>query len=955
MKNFFLLFLLIYAIIDVQNSYSQDSSLLCGMREDSLPTSVRETLKKLPNLMRARTKKISATEMRVCRLAIDIDSYTWQQSGYDSLELIKTLHETVSTCSKQFEDQISVRLVISYVTIFKDPSTDPYRNATGAYSYYLSLLNLPPPQVEFDKRIVLFTRPTSDYSGWAPYGGRLSSAMLDSPPIIMHELGHSFGSPHTHSCEWPGGPIDFCSPLEGGPCYDGSMEVRSRPASLMSYCDLVVNIHPLCQAVMEEHAKMNFQSIKSTPTTVVLPNQAIISPSLYVPWAASYHALSYEVMYATLENFQEAQIIETHVNGIALGKIKAGNRFYIRIRSKNTLGVSAWSNTRLIDISNLMLQAPILRKPDHQSIVTGQQRLEFEPVIGATAYEIHLTTANDVKFNGFIKEITQNTFFDFDSFFDTFRWRVRALFGGIPGPWSQVRLFSCNASLKNGLTLPFDPVTDMALLSFPFRYSPPRFNTIVRVTVSTKIDMSDPLFDKTYQQTSNQFSDLVNGLPANQQLYFRVREVNLGNERLPEGTLVNFIQSFRTGALRLDPRIEFMVSHSPEIFAKNPITLALSDNHLWFRSYNTGYIQLSLNDLKYQIHNRENTKGLIGVSRADASVYGDKEGNISFLNDGINGSIRIIRLNGETVNSTATVQEFVTLRSFYAFNSDNDICWNNKKISQLRHNELDKTLFEAERNGFIFDVKVNGDLIYILYINNDQQRNEIVTIRSDGTIMQRYYSQQNSYLKDQFRQFDVDLSGEIWIRQEATNGTTSIVSIKGENFRMFQEKDILGAGQHITSLFVSRANRVYIIATGNSSQVYRLEKSGEWKEIGPVLPFQIFGDQLWVDRLENFWISSQYGLVLVKSGDPVLSIEPEPEYVLKLYPNPSSDKLRLEYSKALWKPSHFYITDIKGRTIASYFVTEKQSEIDIRTLPFGVYIIWTEMNNKKVTGRFFKY
>lgn len=54
--------------------------------------------------------------------------------------------------------------------------------------------------------------------------------------IVTHELGHNFGSNHTHWCGWPGGAIDDCYPVEGG-CSPGPSP-GTNGGTIMSYCHL---------------------------------------------------------------------------------------------------------------------------------------------------------------------------------------------------------------------------------------------------------------------------------------------------------------------------------------------------------------------------------------------------------------------------------------------------------------------------------------------------------------------------------------------------------------------------------------------------------------------------------------------------------------------------------------------------------------------------------------------
>ncbi len=54
--------------------------------------------------------------------------------------------------------------------------------------------------------------------------------------VVTHELGHNFGSHHTHWCGWPGGPIDNCVAVDDGPCSPGPTPTNG--GTIMSYCHL---------------------------------------------------------------------------------------------------------------------------------------------------------------------------------------------------------------------------------------------------------------------------------------------------------------------------------------------------------------------------------------------------------------------------------------------------------------------------------------------------------------------------------------------------------------------------------------------------------------------------------------------------------------------------------------------------------------------------------------------
>ncbi|MFT6808187.1 MAG: subtilisin-like proprotein convertase family protein [Saprospiraceae bacterium] len=82
-----------------------------------------------------------------------------------------------------------------------------------------------------------------------PYGisADINSAVLPSYAAnsvevltFVHELGHNFGSPHTHSCSWGTGnnlAIDDCAAQDNGPCGVVAPVTDAIRGTIMSYCN----------------------------------------------------------------------------------------------------------------------------------------------------------------------------------------------------------------------------------------------------------------------------------------------------------------------------------------------------------------------------------------------------------------------------------------------------------------------------------------------------------------------------------------------------------------------------------------------------------------------------------------------------------------------------------------------------------------------------------------------
>lgn len=141
-----------------------------------------------------------------------------------------------------FENE-NVNMVLWGVRIWDTP--DPYQNLQGGMQVFNDFTDRMYREPRGEVAHLLTARNFAEFSGVAQLidmcdrnirtglnaGLNLNSGSLGSIP---HEIGHNLGVYHTHSCRWPGGPLDNCAFPEDGTCNQGPP--TNGTGTIMSYC-----------------------------------------------------------------------------------------------------------------------------------------------------------------------------------------------------------------------------------------------------------------------------------------------------------------------------------------------------------------------------------------------------------------------------------------------------------------------------------------------------------------------------------------------------------------------------------------------------------------------------------------------------------------------------------------------------------------------------------------------
>ncbi len=198
---------------------------------------------------------VATGTLRIADVAIETDNELRAKfaSNQATLDYLTAL---LAAATAIYERDLGVRLQFSYIRLWAPETTDPWAQTSTTSALYevQNYWNTPANDMQAiagQPDLVHFVSGKSVQGGvayldvlcnwyWAygvsqVYGGfNLSDPNgIWDVEVLTHEIGHNFGSSHTH-CYSP--PLDHCYGSEGTGCYAGPAE--SSQGTIMSYCHL---------------------------------------------------------------------------------------------------------------------------------------------------------------------------------------------------------------------------------------------------------------------------------------------------------------------------------------------------------------------------------------------------------------------------------------------------------------------------------------------------------------------------------------------------------------------------------------------------------------------------------------------------------------------------------------------------------------------------------------------
>lgn len=212
----------------------------CGSDELPIPVPMTQGL--------SSPQSADSSVMYYAGIAVETDHELYAKFG-SATGLSKYVGDLFAAASAVYQRDVLVTLQVNYLSIWTTTS-DPWAAtslspALSEFTNYWNSNRTAVPRVVAHMLAgrslgggIAYLSQLCSYFGYGVSGSLSGVAPVNITTtywdflVVTHELGHNFGSPHTH-CYSP--PVDRCYSGEGG-CYVGPTSVPPEKGTIMSYC-----------------------------------------------------------------------------------------------------------------------------------------------------------------------------------------------------------------------------------------------------------------------------------------------------------------------------------------------------------------------------------------------------------------------------------------------------------------------------------------------------------------------------------------------------------------------------------------------------------------------------------------------------------------------------------------------------------------------------------------------
>ncbi len=876
-------------------------TMACGVNDAVVPAEILEQMQKAPQWMKSRANaRIDASQRYICRIAIDIDSDTYALFNQDTTLIKYEAYKQIERISKIYEKEINTQLVVTYINIWKDSAKDPYKGVSDIFKMlglvadtWANNANLKAVRNQYDKVMYLVTKGFSGAGGVAYLGGVESVSPWgengDSRGlmVVAHELGHNFGSPHTQNCSWAGGVIDHCYPAESN-CYENALE-KTR-GSIMSYCSYAPTFHPLCQAVMQQHAISKFAQVASLTSAPVLPaNYTLNNTSTFV-WQPLVSAEKYLLEIASVADFSVKLLSDTtYIQGYSFGGFKPGQQYFVRVKAINAFNTTPWSNVAKIQVNATGLIPPKLLYPQNQAGDIAQNTsltLKFDAAANATSYEVQVTTFGDPYFKNPNKSLTTTT--NSCTFttpnYNQLLWRVRAVNASGQSAWSEVNTFWLKPAVSSAINIP-NSGTNVPL-TFPITYTGNSVlaGATVKFTLSTKSDFSSPVLVKTFapnQFLSYNYVCMAQSLTPNTTYYLKVEEWFESSEafaamrNLPQGLMFQQTTQFTTGTTVLSSAWSFFNNDNKPTFNRDLGSLAIGARGIFVKNAQ-GLVKIDPDTLNLKVFDRASTNGLVGNQLSMLSVTNND--NALWM---INTMSKRIEYSGvfpkTTYNLLQLNQQTGAKMSSVDLSNPDD-------VSPSSFDMNSKIVYGYAGGGYYVLAKIESGKITTLIKFNESNKYYYTPVWNSqyawvqvydwGTglwELRRYdlaaktftsFNNTNTPFAGRFYyQYKLDTKGLLWVTLSDGSYIRGIASYDGSTWKLYNYKNVPLLSNPNNFTF-DNANNLYVF---DNARVLKYDGTS-WQKLADFPLADNFKD-VQMDAKGKMWLMYAHGMVRFSAGD----------------------------------------------------------------------------------------